>query len=54
MTWLRPSANTLWANTQFPVAEDELTFVLPVRRPEVTVPVIEVKLKAGSAAGLQD
>ncbi|MBX5132814.1 alpha-L-fucosidase [Rhizobium lentis] len=54
VTWLRPSANTLWANTQFPVAEDELTFVLPVRRPEVTVPVIEVKLKAGSAAGLQD
>ncbi|WP_434715180.1 alpha-L-fucosidase (plasmid) [Rhizobium sp. YTUHZ045] len=54
VTWLRPSANTLWANTQFPVAEDELTFVLPVRRPKVTVPVIEVKLKAGSAAGLQD
>ncbi|RUM08884.1 alpha-L-fucosidase [Rhizobium chutanense] len=54
VTWLRPSANTLWANTQFPVAEDELTFVLPVRRPKVVVPVIEVKLKAGSAAGLQD
>nr|WP_281069353.1 alpha-L-fucosidase [Rhizobium phaseoli] len=52
VTWLRPSANTLWANTQFPVAEDELTFVLPVRRPKVVVPVIEVKLKAGSAAGL--
>ncbi|ANL36416.1 alpha-L-fucosidase protein (plasmid) [Rhizobium phaseoli] len=52
VTWLRPSANTLWANTQFPVAEDELTFVLPVRRPRVVVPVIEVKLKAGSAAGL--
>ncbi|HWT58781.1 MAG TPA: alpha-L-fucosidase [Rhizobium sp.] len=51
--WLRPSANTLWANTQFPVGEDELTFVLPVRRPKVVVPVIEVKLKAGSAAGLQ-
>ncbi|MBB4194226.1 alpha-L-fucosidase [Rhizobium aethiopicum] len=53
VTWLRPSANTLWANTQFPVAEDELTFVLPVRRPKVTVPVIEVKLKSGSAAGIQ-
>lgn len=54
VTWLQPSANTLWANTQFPVAEDELTFVLPVRRPKVVVPVIEVKLKAGNAAGIQD
>ncbi|AHG48287.1 alpha-L-fucosidase (plasmid) [Rhizobium leguminosarum bv. trifolii CB782] len=54
VTWLRPSANTLWANTQFPVGEDELTFVLPVRRPKVVVPVIEVKLKAGSASGIQD
>ncbi|MBB4294193.1 alpha-L-fucosidase [Rhizobium leguminosarum] len=54
VTWLRPSANTLWANTQFPVGEDELTFILPVRRPKVVVPVIEVKLKAGSAASLQD
>lgn len=54
VTWLRPSANTLWANTQFPVGEDELTFVLPVRRPKVVVPVIEVKLKAGSDSGVQD
>ncbi|OWV75576.1 alpha-L-fucosidase [Rhizobium sp. R339] len=54
VTWLRPSANMLWANTQFPVGEDELTFVLPVRRPKVAVPVIEVKLKAGGAAGIQD
>ena len=54
VTWLRPSANTLWANTQFPVAEDELTFVLPVRRPKVVVPVIEVKLEAGSARSIQD
>ncbi|ANK93773.1 MULTISPECIES: alpha-L-fucosidase [Rhizobium] len=53
VTWLRPAANTLWANTQFPVAEDELTFVLPVRRPKVVVPVIEVKLKSGSASGIQ-
>ncbi|MFW8642577.1 alpha-L-fucosidase [Rhizobium beringeri] len=47
VTWLRPSANTLWANTQFPVGEDQLTFVLPVRRPQIVVPVIEVKLKPG-------
>ncbi|PDS32279.1 alpha-L-fucosidase [Rhizobium phaseoli] len=53
VTWLRPSANTLWTNTQFPVGEDELTFVLPVRRPKVVVPVIEVKLKAGNASGIQ-
>ncbi|NKJ74781.1 alpha-L-fucosidase [Rhizobium leguminosarum bv. viciae] len=54
VTWLRPSANTLWANTQFPVGEDQLTFVLPVRRPQIVVPVIEVKLKAGSAPAIQD
>ncbi|MBX5182007.1 alpha-L-fucosidase [Rhizobium sp. NZLR5] len=54
VTWLRPSANTLWTNTQFAVADDELTFVLPVRRPGVVVPVIEVKLKAGSAPAIQD
>jgi len=54
VTWLRPSANTLWTNTQFPVAEDELTFVLPVRRPKVVVPVIEVKLKAGTTPPLQN
>ncbi len=28
VTWLRPSANTLWANTQFPVGDDQMTFVL--------------------------
>jgi alpha-L-fucosidase len=54
VTWLRASANTLWANTQFPVGEDQLTFVLPVRRPQIVVPVIEVKLKAGSAPAIQD
>jgi alpha-L-fucosidase len=54
VTWLRPSANTLWANTLFPVGEDQLTFVLPVRRPQIVVPVIEVKLKAGSAPAIQD
>lgn len=48
-----PFGQYLWANTQFPVAEDELTFVLPVRRAKVTVPVIEVKLKSGSAVGIQ-
>ncbi|WP_409939114.1 alpha-L-fucosidase [Rhizobium leguminosarum] len=52
VTWLRPSANTLWANTQFPVGDDQMTFVLPVRRPQIVVPVIEVKLKAGSAPGI--
>jgi alpha-L-fucosidase len=45
VSWLRPSGNTLWKNSQFPVAEDQLTFVLPVRRPDVTVPVIEIFLK---------
>ncbi|MCV9946978.1 MULTISPECIES: alpha-L-fucosidase [unclassified Rhizobium] len=54
VTWLRPSSNTLWANTQFPVGEDQMTFVLPVRRPQIVVPVIEVKLKAGSTSGVQD
>jgi alpha-L-fucosidase len=52
VTWLRPSSNSLWTNTQFPVSEDELTFVLPVRRPQVVVPVIEVRLKPGSASGI--
>jgi alpha-L-fucosidase len=44
----------LWANTQFPVGDDQMTFVLPVRRPQIVVPVIEVKLKAGSTSGIQD
>ncbi|MGO7418392.1 alpha-L-fucosidase, partial [Rhizobium ruizarguesonis] len=48
VTWRRPSANTLGANTQFPVGEDQLTFVLLVRRPKIVVPVIEVKLREGS------
>jgi alpha-L-fucosidase len=45
VTWLKPSGNTLWKNSQFPVGEDALVFVLPVRRPDVTVPVIEIFLK---------
>lgn len=45
VTWLKPAANALWANTQFPVSPDEMTFVLPIRRPQVVVPVIEVTLK---------
>ncbi len=54
VTWLQPSDNTLWTNTQFPVTDDQLTFVLPVHRPKVVVPVIEVKLKPGSAPAIQD
>ncbi|SCW86027.1 alpha-L-fucosidase [Rhizobium mongolense subsp. loessense] len=46
VAWLKPSGNTLWKNSQFPVGEDTVSFVLPVRRPSVTVPVIEVFLKA--------
>ncbi|QPB23962.1 alpha-L-fucosidase (plasmid) [Rhizobium sp. 007] len=45
VAWLKPSGNTLWKNSQFPVGEDAVSFVLPVRRPSVTVPVIEVFLK---------
>ncbi|MBB4277445.1 alpha-L-fucosidase [Rhizobium mongolense] len=45
VAWLKPSGNTLWKNSQFPVGEDTVSFVLPVRRPSVTVPVIEVFLK---------
>jgi alpha-L-fucosidase len=30
-----------------------MTFVLPVRRPQIVVPVIEVKLKAGSTSGFR-
>lgn len=46
VAWLKPSGNTLFKNSQFPVSEDMVSFVLPVRRPPVTVPVIEVFLKA--------
>jgi alpha-L-fucosidase len=45
VSWLKPSGNVLFKNSQFPVGDDQLTFVLPVRRPQVTVPVIEVVLR---------
>lgn len=45
VTWLKPVSKTLFQNSHFPVTEDQLTFVLPVRRPAVTVPVIEIFLR---------
>jgi alpha-L-fucosidase len=45
VSWLKPSGSIMWTNTQFPVGEDKLTMILPVRRPPVTVPVIEIFLK---------
>lgn len=47
VSWLKPTTSTtMFANTQFPVGSDVLTFVLPVKRPGVVVPVIEVFLEA--------
>ena len=43
--WLKPTAGKLFANTQIVVANEALTFVLPVRKPPVVVPVIEIFLK---------
>ena len=45
VSWLKPNKGQLFANTQFPVGDDVLTFILPVKKPPVTVPVIEVFLK---------
>jgi alpha-L-fucosidase len=45
VAWLKPVSKVLFQNTHFPVTDDQLTFVLPVRRPKVVVPVIEIFLK---------
>jgi len=44
--WLPPSELTLWSNTEMEVRSDSLTLELPVRKPPVVVPVIEIFLKA--------
>ena len=44
VSWLKLSGGPI-SNTQFAVGDNTLTFVLPVRRPPVTVPVIEIFLK---------
>lgn len=44
--WMKPKNEaTMSANSEFPVSDDVLIFELPVRKPDVVVPVIEVFLK---------
>ena len=43
--WLPPSELTLWSNTRIAVSSQSLTLELPVKKPAVTVPVIELFLE---------
>lgn len=45
VSWLKPGPGAPHSNTRLAVSDDMLTFMLPVRRPPVTVPVIEIFLK---------
>ena len=43
--WLKPNVGAPGGSTRFPITDKTLTFKLPVRRPPVTVPVVEIFLK---------